>query len=121
MVTISHFILCRQPFCQLCEKVILRWSKHVDVIIETQTATYLSFGYFEKHMATLGGANVVVVVWGWRAALFDSPRGGTSPCRGLRMWTKGLQEVVRWFPDADHNPDSNHNLIISFWAFYYVS
>ena len=31
-------------------------------------------------------------------------------------WTKGLQNVVRWFLDADDNPDSHENLIISFLA-----
>jgi len=28
--------------------------------------------------------------------------------------TKGLQKVVRWFLDADDNPDSHHNPIITF-------
>ena len=36
------FILCHQPFCQLCKKVTLRLSEHGDVIIETQTGC---FGY----------------------------------------------------------------------------
>jgi len=26
----------------------------------------------------------------------------------------GLQKMVRWFLDADDNPDSNQNLIIAF-------
>jgi len=34
-------LLCRQPFCQLCRKVILRLSEHGDVIIETQSAWLL--------------------------------------------------------------------------------
>jgi len=28
---------------------------------------------------------------------------------------KGLQKVVRWFLDADENPDSHQNLIITLW------
>jgi len=28
---------------------------------------------------------------------------------------KGLQKVVRWFLDADDNPDSHQNLIITLW------
>jgi len=49
-------ILCRQPFLQLCKKVLLRLNEHGDVIIEMQTeclATYVilapfgtEFGYF---------------------------------------------------------------------------
>jgi len=38
----------------------------------------------------------------------------------MRMWTKGLPKVVRWCMDADDNPDSHHNLIISFLAIYNV-
>jgi len=44
------FILCRQPFCQLCKKVILRLSEHGGVIIETQTV----FGYFSVTLAPFG-------------------------------------------------------------------
>jgi len=36
------------------------------------------------------------------------------------QWAKGLQKVVRWFLDADDNPDSNQNLIITFWPIYNV-
>jgi len=69
-------ILCRQPFRQLCKKVILRLNEHGDVIIETQTeclATYLSLWlHLEqrlatsdwKHLATLFGS--VFVNWNWR-------------------------------------------------------
>ena len=35
-------------------------------------------------------------------------------------WAKGLQKVVRWFLDADDNPDSHQNLIIAFWPIYNV-
>ena len=33
---------------------------------------------------------------------------------------KGLQKVVRWFLDADDNPDSHQNLSITFWHIYNV-
>jgi len=33
---------------------------------------------------------------------------------------KGLQKVVRWFLDADNNPDCHQNLIITFWPIYNV-
>jgi len=33
---------------------------------------------------------------------------------------KGLQKVVVWLLDADDNPDSNRNLIITFWPIYNV-
>jgi len=33
---------------------------------------------------------------------------------------KSLQKVVRWFLDADNNPDSHPNLLITFWAVYNV-
>ena len=33
------------------------------------------------------------------------------------LWKKGLQKVVRWFLDADDNPYSHRNLIISFGPF----
>jgi len=36
------------------------------------------------------------------------------------QWTKGLQKVVRWFLDADNNPDSHKNLIVTFWPIYNV-
>jgi len=36
--------------------------------------------------------------------------------RLLDKWTKGLQNVVRWFLDADDNPDSHQKLIITFLA-----
>jgi len=29
---------------------------------------------------------------------------------------KGLQKVVRQFLDADYNPNSHKNLIITFWS-----
>jgi len=29
-------------------------------------------------------------------------------------------QVVRWFLDADDNPDSHQNLIITFWPIYNV-
>jgi len=32
-----------------------------------------------------------------------------------------LQKVVRWFLDADDDPDSNQNLIIAFWPIYNVA
>jgi len=31
------------------------------------------------------------------------------------QWTKGLQKVVIWFLDADDDPDSHQNLLITFW------
>jgi len=30
------------------------------------------------------------------------------------QWTKNLQKVMRWFLDADDNPGSHQNLIITF-------
>ena len=33
---------------------------------------------------------------------------------------KGLQKVVRWFLDADDNPDYHQNLIITFCPIYDV-
>jgi len=36
------------------------------------------------------------------------------------QWTKGLQKVVIWFLDADDDPDSHQNLIITFWPIYNV-
>jgi len=33
---------------------------------------------------------------------------------------KGLQKAVRWFLDADDNPASHQNLIITFWPIYNV-
>ena len=33
---------------------------------------------------------------------------------------KGLQKVVRWFLDANDNPNSHQNIIITFWPIYYV-
>jgi len=31
-------------------------------------------------------------------------------------WTTDLQNVVRWFLDADDNPDFHQNLIVTFLA-----
>jgi len=31
-----------------------------------------------------------------------------------------MQKVVRWFLDADDNPDSHQSLIITFWPIYSV-
>jgi len=36
------------------------------------------------------------------------------------QWTKGLQKAVRWFLDADDNPDSHQNLIVIFWPIYNI-
>ena len=52
------FIICHRPFCQICEKVVLRLDEHDDVIIETQKiwclATYLSYCLLSEHcLATL--------------------------------------------------------------------
>ena len=33
---------------------------------------------------------------------------------------EGLQKVVRWFLDANDNPNSHQNLIITFWPIYNV-
>jgi len=33
---------------------------------------------------------------------------------------EGLQKVVRSLLDADDNPDSHHDLIITFWPIYNV-
>jgi len=33
---------------------------------------------------------------------------------------KRFAKVVRWFLDADDNPDSHQNLIITFWPIYNV-
>jgi len=33
----------------------------------------------------------------------------------MRSGRKVLQKVVRWFLDADNNPDSRQNIIITFW------
>ena len=33
---------------------------------------------------------------------------------------KGLQKVVRWFLDANDNPNSHQNIIITFWHIYNV-
>jgi len=33
---------------------------------------------------------------------------------------KGLQKAVRWFLDADVNPDSHQNLVITFSSIYNV-
>ena len=32
----------------------------------------------------------------------------------------GLQKVVRWFLDANDNPNSHQNIIITFWPIYNV-
>jgi len=29
-------------------------------------------------------------------------------------WTEGLQKVLTWFLDADDNPDTHQNVIITF-------
>jgi len=39
----------------------------------------------------------------------------------MRSGPKGLQKVVRWFLDADDNPDSHQTLIIVFCPIYNVS
>jgi len=31
-----------------------------------------------------------------------------------------MEKVVRWFLDADHNPDSHQNIIVTFWPIYNV-
>jgi len=36
------------------------------------------------------------------------------------QWKKGLQKVVRRFLDADDNPDSHQNVIITFWPLYNI-
>jgi len=33
---------------------------------------------------------------------------------------EGLQKVVRWLLDADDSPNSNQNIIITFWSTYNV-
>jgi len=33
---------------------------------------------------------------------------------------KDLQKVVRWFLDADDNPDSHQNIIITLWLIHKV-
>jgi len=33
---------------------------------------------------------------------------------------EGLLKVVKWFLDADDNPDSHQNQIITFWPIYNV-
>jgi len=65
MVTIYRFILCRQPFCQHCKKVILQLSEHGDVIIEMQTACLAIHLLFwlpsEQHLATLDLKNLATL------------------------------------------------------------
>jgi len=34
---------------------------------------------------------------------------------------KRLHKVVRWFLDADDNPDSHRNIVITFWPIYNFS
>jgi len=38
----------------------------------------------------------------------------------MRSGRKGQQKVVRWFLDADDNPDSHQNLLFTFWPIYNV-
>ena len=38
----------------------------------------------------------------------------------MRSGRKVCKNVVRWFLDADHNPGSRRNLIITFWPIYNV-
>jgi len=52
-----------------------------------------------------------LVMWSMRSAL---------ALIGHNRQNKGLQKVVRCFPDADDNPDSHKNLIITFWPVYNV-
>ena len=36
------------------------------------------------------------------------------------LWTEGLQKVMRWFLDADDNPGTSQNLVITFWLIYNI-